>query len=78
MEHDEPDRRSPLAIGMEWSTLLMAIGLEMAIPAGGGYWLDLRIGTMPVFASLGAILGFSAGLFHLLRITRPNSDQKNK
>ena len=47
-----------MAIAIEWSTRLMAIGLEMALPAAGGYWLDLRVGTSPLFVILGAILGF--------------------
>ena len=59
-----------MAMAIEWSTRLMAIGLEMAIPAGGGYWLDLRIGTSPLFVILGAMLGFAAGMFHLLQIAQ--------
>ena len=46
----------------------MVIGLEMAIPPAGGYWLDLRVGTSPLFVILGAILGFVGGMFHLLQI----------
>ena len=38
----KPDERLPIAIAMEWSARLMTIGLEMALPAGGGYWLDLH------------------------------------
>ena len=45
-----------MAIAIEWSTRLMTIGLEMALPAAGGYWLDRRVGTSPVFVILGAIL----------------------
>ena len=71
-----PDERSPIAIAMEWSARLTTIGLEMAIPAGGGYWLDLRIGTSPVFVILGAMLGFAAGMFHLMQIARQKGPQK--
>lgn len=62
----------PLAI--EWSTRLMAIGFEMALPAAGGYWLDRRIGTSPLFLILGAMLGFAAGMFHLLQIARQSGN----
>ena len=70
MTKDTSDDRSPMAIAIEWSSRLIAIGLEMALPAAGGYWLDLRIGTSPVFVILGAMLGFAAGMFHLLQIAR--------
>ena len=59
-----------MTIAIEWSTRLMTIGLEMALPAAGGYWLDLRVGTLPTFVILGAILGFVTGILHLLRIAR--------
>ena len=70
MKQDTPDDRSPFAAALEWSTRLTAIGLEMALPAGGGYWLDHRIDTAPVFVILGAMLGFATGMFHLLQIAK--------
>jgi len=71
------DTRSPFAVGIEWSTRMMVIGLEMAVPAAGGYWLDSRIGSMPIFVCLGAALGFCAGMFHLLQIARlSNTNRK--
>ena len=36
MPDKPPDDRSPMAVGLEWSTRLMTIGLEMAIPIVGG------------------------------------------
>lgn len=76
MARDGSDDRSPMSIGLEWSTRLMAIGLEMALPAAGGCWLDLRIGTSPVFVILGTILGFAGGMFHLLQIAREENPKK--
>ncbi len=73
MTKDTSDDRSPIARAIEWSARLMTIGLEMALPAAGGYWLDLRIGTLPAFVTLGAMLGFVAGMFHLLQIARQGS-----
>jgi len=70
MVEDKSEDRSPTASAIEWSARLMTIGLEMALPAGGGYWLDLRIGTSPVFVIVGAVLGFGAGMSHLLQIAR--------
>ena len=73
-EEDTSDDRSPMALAIEWSARLMTIGLEMALPAAGGYWLDLRIGTSPVIVILGTMLGFAAGMFHLMQIARQKAD----
>ena len=73
MTEDNSDDRPPMALAIEWSTRLMVIGLEMALPAAGGHWLDLRAGTAPIFVILGAMLGFAAGMFHLLQIARQKS-----
>lgn len=70
MTKDNSDERSPMTLAIEWLARLTTIGLEMALPAGGGYWLDLRVGTAPLFVILGAILGFAAGMFHLMQIAR--------
>ena len=70
MTEQTPDDRSSMTAAMEWSARLTTIGLEMALPAGGGYWLDLHIGTSPVFVILGALLGFAVGMFHLMQIAR--------
>ena len=76
MKEETPDDRPPMALAIEWSTRLMAVGLEMALPAGGGYWLDLRNGTKPLFVILGAVLGFALGMFHLMQIARPKGRQR--
>jgi F0F1-type ATP synthase assembly protein I len=76
MTKDNSDDRSPMAIAVEWSARLTTIGLEMAIPAGGGFWLDFRLGTSPVFVILGALFGFAAGMFHLLQIARQQGPPK--
>ena len=69
--HDPPDDRSPMAIAMEWSVRLTTIGLEMALPAAGGSWLDHHLGLpWPIFVILGGIVGFTAGFYQLLRIAQ--------
>jgi F0F1-type ATP synthase assembly protein I len=68
MKDDDLDNRSPMAIGFEWSARIMAVGLEMVIPAAGGFWLDYHFGTLPVFVFLGAMLGVALGMYHLWRM----------
>ncbi len=77
MPDKPPDDRSPMAVGLEWSTRLMTIGLEMAIPIVGGYWLDRRFGTLPLFVCLGALLGVAIAIWQFVHIVR-ELIQKNK
>lgn len=35
---------------------------------GGGYWLDRRVGTLPLWTLVGFVGGFAAGLYRLVRI----------
>ncbi|MGA2619177.1 MAG: AtpZ/AtpI family protein [Thermoguttaceae bacterium] len=65
------DDRSAWAMAIEWSSRLTAIGLEMALPGLGGYGLDRWLGTLPVCLILGVSLGFSLGMFELVRLARP-------
>lgn len=67
--------RSPLSVGIAWSTRLTALGLEFCLPALGGYYLDRRWGTEPLLTLLGTVLGFAAGMIHLLRMTRAGSGE---
>ena len=73
-----PDDRPPLTIALEWSTRLMAIGLEMSLPAAAGFWFDRRLGISPVLLILGAIVGFAASMWHLLQIVRQQEPQRPK
>jgi F0F1-type ATP synthase assembly protein I len=34
---------------------------------GGGYWLDGRLGTRPVFLLLGGCLGLAAALYYFFK-----------
>jgi ATP synthase protein I len=73
---NKPDNRSPMAVGFEWSARITTVGLEMALPAWGGYWLDNRFGTSPIATAIGAILGLAVGMLHLLQIARQEGRKK--
>jgi F0F1-type ATP synthase assembly protein I len=57
-----------LVVAIEWVQQITTISLEMALPAGLGYWLDGRWGTGPWLVSIGALLGFVVGMRHLLQL----------
>lgn len=53
---------------------LMAIsqvGLEMAAPALVGLLLDRWLGTTPWLVVVGAVLGLTGGLVHLVQLSTP-------
>ena len=66
----QPDRRSALAIGVEWASRVSTIGLEFALPPLAGAYVDQRAGTSPWLTLLGVFLGFAMGMWHILRIAR--------
>jgi F0F1-type ATP synthase assembly protein I len=46
----------------------MTLAVTVLAGLGGGYWLDRRLGTRPVFLLVGAALGIGAGLYHFLKV----------
>ena len=71
-----PDDRSPLAVAMEWTSLVTTVSLEMALPGLLGYWGDRKLDTGAVLMVLGVILGFSLGMWHLVKLSRSMPNQK--
>lgn len=73
---DPPQKRDPMAAAMEWVAKITTIGLEMCLPAVGGYYLDQRFQTS-IFALLGIVLGSCVGFYHLLVMTGAVGKRKN-
>jgi F0F1-type ATP synthase assembly protein I len=50
----------------------VGLGTTLAVTVlaglGGGYWLDGRLGTRPVFLLVGGVLGLGAALCHFFRV----------
>ena len=61
------DERAPMAQAMGIAYELMSISLEMSVIPLGGYWLDRKLDTAPIFLLVGCALGFSLGFYHLMR-----------
>lgn len=55
---------SQLASAMDLPFVLVG---AVVIGAGGGYFLDGRLGTSPVLTLLLGALGFAAGMFEVVR-----------
>lgn len=50
-----------------------AIGTEMTLPIAIGIGLDVWWGCSPWLTIVGVLLGFTAGLLHLIRLNRPKT-----
>jgi F0F1-type ATP synthase assembly protein I len=61
------DQRPPLAVALELAYLVTSVAMMMALPAGAGYWGDLKLGTSPCLVILGAVAGLGIGMLQLLR-----------
>jgi ATP synthase protein I len=70
VKKDEDPSRSPLAVGIMWASRVTTLAMEFALPALLGVYVDGRWGTKPVITLLGFVLGFGAGMMHILRISR--------
>ena len=54
---------------------LSQVGLEMVAPIGLGLALDLLLGWLPWGVIVGAVMGFSVGLIHLIVVvSKDDSD----
>jgi len=71
---DRRNNRPPLVVAMEWVAKITTVGLEMALPAGLGYWLDRKWNTEPWLVTVGALLGFFAGFRHLLQMLKASDN----
>jgi F0F1-type ATP synthase assembly protein I len=59
----------PLAAAMEWVAKITTVGLEMMLPAVGGYFADRHFGTR-YWVLVGMVVGVTVGFWHLLRMTK--------
>ena len=70
------DSEPPMAVAAYWVSRVTNISLEMVLPAGLGYWLDLRWGTEPWLLSVGACLGMFVAMVSLVRLSQ-QANSKN-
>lgn len=57
-------------------TLAFSVGLFLL----AGWWLDGRLGTVPIFTIAGALVGAAAGFYHLIHhlLLRPRAEAKRR
>jgi F0F1-type ATP synthase assembly protein I len=72
------DGRSAMAKATEWVSRIMTISLGMVLPGLAGYWLDTRLGTIPLFLLVGFALGGLLAFGQLRAIAQNTKNQRTK
>jgi hypothetical protein len=70
---NSPDKRPPMAVALQWVSIITTVSLEMVLPGLAGYWLDKWLNTHVVFMLLGFAGGGTLAMWHLIRITKAAS-----
>lgn len=73
-----PDKQPPMAAAMVWVSRITTIALLMVLPGLGGLWLDRKLGTKVVFTLAGFVLGLTAGIWQLVKLSggRPTRSER--
>ncbi len=45
---------------------------------GGGYWLDTKLDTLPLWMLIGLVTGFAGALYRLIRQVRPQNREETE
>jgi F0F1-type ATP synthase assembly protein I len=68
--------------GLQGVALYVDLGLRFAIAiamgVGGGYWLDSKFDTIPLFLIIGLLLGATSGFLTIYRAVYPSSTKAEK
>ena len=63
-----PNRQPQIGTALRWANQVTSIGLELAIPIGGGAWLDQKYGWTPGLTLVGVLIGGWLAYRGLLRL----------
>ena len=69
--NDETEKRAPKS-----NTKYYAFGMQVAVSFAfyvlGGYWLDTKYSTLPLFLILGMVFGFISFIYFMRKLYRQN------
>ena len=66
-----PDKKPRFDSGVQYIDLGVRFSLAILLCAGGGYWLDKKLHTVPLFLILGLLLGATTGFVTIYRAVYP-------
>jgi F0F1-type ATP synthase assembly protein I len=64
----QPEQRSALAVGIEWSSKITTVALGFSVPPVIGFIVDRWLGWAPVATLVGIVVGFVWGLLQTVRL----------
>lgn len=70
----DPDQARSLS---RYGTAGIEFALCFALPVGAGMWVDARWETGPWLTLAGGVVGFAAGVYRLVQITRELRENKS-
>ena len=53
------------------------IAFMMVVPVLLGYWLDVYLGTVPLFAITGLVLGMTSGIWQLIKLVNRKPEARD-
>ena len=65
-----------MVIASRWVHQITAIALEMALPAGAGYWLDKKWGSSPWLLLVGTGVGLATAALSFTQMVKKMSSPK--
>lgn len=77
MEEEFQKRRNEAFTVGRHLDLGLRFAVSILIGIGGGYWLDTKINTLPIFLIVGLLLGLTSGFLTLYRAVYPNETRKS-
>ncbi len=69
--------QDPTPRDMGYYFALAQVGIEMVLPTLLGYWIDSWVATTPWITIVAAVLGFAAGMIHLIMILRQKEREES-
>ncbi|MEJ5342317.1 MAG: AtpZ/AtpI family protein [Thermogutta sp.] len=75
---DEGDTRASWARGYAIGMQIVGIAMELVIPSIAGFYLDRRVGTLPLFTLLGTALGIAVGTMSFVQFFYKNLSQSSR
>jgi F0F1-type ATP synthase assembly protein I len=72
------DGRSAMAKATEWVSRIITISLGMVLPGLAGYWLDTKLGTVPLFLLVGFALGGMLAFGQLRAIAQSTKNRSTR
>ncbi len=64
------ESRKTTAAAYRWVNQVTSVGIELAVPIAGGWWLDAKYGLAPWLTVCGVLLGSMLGLLGLVKLIR--------